>query len=237
MTINIPVVVTLLRVERADGALAARLTQLNLPPAGSGFRPCAVPPLSAASAASQRESSHHALIAPAPVVSASSCADGRHGLRRCRRRRGEFSVVQHLGTARRRRRSRPDRAREYTACSASRHAGAAGGCGAQAAGRVVGGAGCQPRRLHVRPRRARQAGDQLVDRQARVDRQHQRCRAGHDRRCKAGAETARVDAVAGTGGATVVQRQQAAVGEQRPYGPPTSSPPTVASVTSGPKLE
>jgi hypothetical protein len=44
VTINIPVLVTLLRVERADGALAARLTQLNLPPAGSGFRPCAVPP-------------------------------------------------------------------------------------------------------------------------------------------------------------------------------------------------
>jgi hypothetical protein len=44
VTINIPVVVTLLRVERADGALAARLVQLNLPPAGSGFRPCAVPP-------------------------------------------------------------------------------------------------------------------------------------------------------------------------------------------------
>jgi len=44
VTINIPVVVTLLRVERADGALAARLTQLALPPAGSGFRPCAVPP-------------------------------------------------------------------------------------------------------------------------------------------------------------------------------------------------
>jgi hypothetical protein len=44
VTINIPVVVTLLRVERADGALAARLTQLNLPPTGSGFRPCAVPP-------------------------------------------------------------------------------------------------------------------------------------------------------------------------------------------------
>lgn len=44
VTINIPVVVTLLRVERADGALAARLAQLNLPPAGSGFRPCAVPP-------------------------------------------------------------------------------------------------------------------------------------------------------------------------------------------------
>ena len=44
VTINIPVVVTLLRVERADGALAARLTQLSLPPAGSGFRPCAVPP-------------------------------------------------------------------------------------------------------------------------------------------------------------------------------------------------
>ena len=44
VTINIPVVVTLLRVERADGALAARLMQLSLPPAGSGFRPCAVPP-------------------------------------------------------------------------------------------------------------------------------------------------------------------------------------------------
>lgn len=43
VTINIPVVVTLLRVERADGALAARLTQLSLPPAGSGFRPCAAP--------------------------------------------------------------------------------------------------------------------------------------------------------------------------------------------------
>jgi hypothetical protein len=42
--INVPVVVTLLRVERADGPLAARLTQLNLPPAGSGFRPCATPP-------------------------------------------------------------------------------------------------------------------------------------------------------------------------------------------------
>jgi hypothetical protein len=44
VTINIPVVVTLLRVERADGALAARLTTLTLPPAGSGFRPCAAPP-------------------------------------------------------------------------------------------------------------------------------------------------------------------------------------------------
>ncbi|HSW24291.1 MAG TPA: hypothetical protein VLJ62_16125 [Burkholderiaceae bacterium] len=44
VTINMPVVVTLLRVERADGALAARLAQLNLPTAGSGFRPCAVPP-------------------------------------------------------------------------------------------------------------------------------------------------------------------------------------------------
>jgi len=33
-----------LRVERADGAVAARLTQLNLPPAGAGFRPCSVPP-------------------------------------------------------------------------------------------------------------------------------------------------------------------------------------------------
>jgi sporulation related protein len=44
VTLNIPVVVTQLRVERADGDVAARLTQLNLPPAGSGFRPCAVPP-------------------------------------------------------------------------------------------------------------------------------------------------------------------------------------------------
>ena len=44
VTINMPVVVTLLRVERADGALAARLAQLSLPPAGSGFRPCAAPP-------------------------------------------------------------------------------------------------------------------------------------------------------------------------------------------------
>jgi hypothetical protein len=43
VTINMPVVVTLLRVQRADGALAARLTQLNLPPAGSGFKPCALP--------------------------------------------------------------------------------------------------------------------------------------------------------------------------------------------------
>jgi hypothetical protein len=42
VTITFPVVVTLLRVERADGPLAGRLTQLNLPPAGSGFRPCAV---------------------------------------------------------------------------------------------------------------------------------------------------------------------------------------------------
>jgi len=44
VTINASVVVTLLRVERADGAVAARLAQLNLPPAGAGFRPCAVPP-------------------------------------------------------------------------------------------------------------------------------------------------------------------------------------------------
>jgi hypothetical protein len=44
VTITFPVVVTLLRVERANGPLAARLTQLNLPPAGSGFRPCATPP-------------------------------------------------------------------------------------------------------------------------------------------------------------------------------------------------
>ncbi|MCW5660868.1 MAG: SPOR domain-containing protein [Burkholderiaceae bacterium] len=44
VTINTPVIVTLLRVERADGPMAARLTQLSLPPAGSGFRPCATPP-------------------------------------------------------------------------------------------------------------------------------------------------------------------------------------------------
>jgi hypothetical protein len=44
VTINNAVVVTLLRVERADGEVAARLAQLNLPPAGAGFRPCAVPP-------------------------------------------------------------------------------------------------------------------------------------------------------------------------------------------------
>jgi hypothetical protein len=44
VTLNIPVIVSLLRVERADGALATRLTTLNLPPAGSGFRPCALPP-------------------------------------------------------------------------------------------------------------------------------------------------------------------------------------------------
>ena len=39
--INAPVSVTVLRVERADAALAARLTQLSLPPAGQPFRPCA----------------------------------------------------------------------------------------------------------------------------------------------------------------------------------------------------
>lgn len=44
VTITAPVVVTLLRVERADAALAARLSQLNLPPAGSGFKPCAATP-------------------------------------------------------------------------------------------------------------------------------------------------------------------------------------------------
>lgn len=44
VTLSNPVVVTLLRVDRADGAQAARLTQLNLPPSGAGFRPCAVPP-------------------------------------------------------------------------------------------------------------------------------------------------------------------------------------------------
>ena len=44
VTITPPVTVTLLRVERADGALAARLTQLSLPPAGASFRPCVNPP-------------------------------------------------------------------------------------------------------------------------------------------------------------------------------------------------
>jgi len=44
VTISPPVTVTLLRIERAEPALAARLTQLALPPAGSGFRPCASPP-------------------------------------------------------------------------------------------------------------------------------------------------------------------------------------------------
>jgi hypothetical protein len=44
VTITAPVVVTLLRVERADPALAARLSQLALPPAGSGFKPCATTP-------------------------------------------------------------------------------------------------------------------------------------------------------------------------------------------------
>ena len=44
VVLNNPVVVTLLRVERADGETAARLTQLSLPPTGAGFRPCAVPP-------------------------------------------------------------------------------------------------------------------------------------------------------------------------------------------------
>jgi len=42
VTVSNPVVVTQLRVERADGELAARLTQMSLPPAGAGFRPCAV---------------------------------------------------------------------------------------------------------------------------------------------------------------------------------------------------
>lgn len=43
VTLSAPVVVTLLRVERADGAAAGRLTQLSLP-AGAAFRPCAAPP-------------------------------------------------------------------------------------------------------------------------------------------------------------------------------------------------
>jgi hypothetical protein len=44
VTLTAPVVVTLLRVERADAALAARLSHLNLPPAGSGFKACAATP-------------------------------------------------------------------------------------------------------------------------------------------------------------------------------------------------
>ncbi len=44
VTLIAPVTVTLLRVERADPALASRLTQLSLPPAGASFRPCATPP-------------------------------------------------------------------------------------------------------------------------------------------------------------------------------------------------
>jgi hypothetical protein len=44
VTLVAPVVVTLLRVERADAALAARLSQLSLPPAGSGFKTCATTP-------------------------------------------------------------------------------------------------------------------------------------------------------------------------------------------------
>jgi hypothetical protein len=44
VTISPPVAVTLLRVERAEPALAARLTQLALPPVGASFRPCASPP-------------------------------------------------------------------------------------------------------------------------------------------------------------------------------------------------
>ncbi len=43
VTVSNPVVVTQLRVERADGELAARLTQLSLPPSGAAFRPCAMP--------------------------------------------------------------------------------------------------------------------------------------------------------------------------------------------------
>ncbi|HTP73302.1 MAG TPA: hypothetical protein VML58_13855 [Burkholderiaceae bacterium] len=44
VVVSSPVVVTLLRVERANGETAARLTQLSLPPSGAGFRPCAAPP-------------------------------------------------------------------------------------------------------------------------------------------------------------------------------------------------
>lgn len=44
VTLTPPVTVTLLRVERAEPALASRLTQLSLPPAGASFRPCATPP-------------------------------------------------------------------------------------------------------------------------------------------------------------------------------------------------
>jgi hypothetical protein len=40
VTINTPVTVTMLRVERAEPALAQRLTQLALPPLGTGFKPC-----------------------------------------------------------------------------------------------------------------------------------------------------------------------------------------------------
>lgn len=38
--LTLPVVVTLLRVERADTELATRLGQLSLPPVGSRFKPC-----------------------------------------------------------------------------------------------------------------------------------------------------------------------------------------------------
>jgi hypothetical protein len=40
VTINTPVTVTMLRVERIEPALAQRLTQLALPPLGAGFKPC-----------------------------------------------------------------------------------------------------------------------------------------------------------------------------------------------------
>lgn len=44
VTITPAVTVTLLRVERADAQQAARLQQLNLPPTGAPFRPCAGTP-------------------------------------------------------------------------------------------------------------------------------------------------------------------------------------------------
>lgn len=41
VTLTPPAAVTMLRVERAEPALATRLTQLTLPPLGTGFKPCA----------------------------------------------------------------------------------------------------------------------------------------------------------------------------------------------------
>jgi hypothetical protein len=41
VTITPPATVTMLRVERAEPALATRLSQLALPPLGTGFKPCA----------------------------------------------------------------------------------------------------------------------------------------------------------------------------------------------------